>query len=128
MSDRDLLVILHSGGQFVWDNGSPIYNGGCPKMAFLKRSITFTQLVQKVHELSIGNKQRFVPNIQYLHQNGKVCTLVGIRNDDDVEIMLRASVMDASAVYLYNQPNVVHTIDHQSTEHRYAIIGLNMQQ
>ena len=93
-------------------------------MTLLKSSITFSQLVQKVHDLSNGTTLGHVPHIQYLHQNGKVCTLVGITNDEDVEIMFRSSAVDASAVYLYIQPNSVHTIDHQSNEHRYANIRL----
>ena len=93
-------------------------------MAFLKRSITFSQLVQKVNDLSNGNNLGNVPNLQYLHQNPKINTLVSITNDEDVDIMFRASAVDASAVYLYIQPNAVHTVDHQSNEHRYAIIGL----
>lgn len=62
--------------------------------------------------------------IKYLHQNGKVCTLVRIANGDDVEIMFLVSAGDASVVYLYIQTSTVNEIDHHGNEHRNAIIGL----
>lgn len=120
MCERDLLVIFHSGGQLIWDNRSPIYNGSCPKMAFLDNSITYSQLVQKICRLSDGNRLGHIPNIQYLHQNGKVCTLVTITNDGDVKIVFKASMRAASAVYLYIQPSVGDSVDHQLNEQRNA--------
>lgn len=71
-------------------------------MAFLKRSTTYSQLVQKIRDLSNGNMLGHIPIIQYLHQNRKVCSLLGITNDEDVEIMFRASSgLNTSALYLY---------------------------
>ena len=51
--------------------------------------------------------------------------MLGITNDEDVEIMFRAFAgLDTSAVYLYIQPSAVNATDHQGNEPRYAMIGL----
>ena len=70
-------------------------------MAFLKTDTVYSKLVQKICDISISIKLGHIPIVQYLYQNGKVCTLVRITNDKDVDIMFRASVGDASAIYLY---------------------------
>ena len=62
--------------------------------------------------------------LDYLHQNGKVCTLVCVANNEDVEIMFRVSAGDASAVYLYIQTSTVNEIDHHGNEQMYTMIGL----
>ena len=116
MPDRTVLVIFHSGGEIVWDNGSQVYSGGCPKMAFLKTNTTYSELVQKICDLSNSKKLGYIPIIQYLHQNGTICTFVCITNDKDGEIMFRASTGDASVIYLYIQTSAVNEIDHQGNE------------
>ena len=93
-------------------------------MAFLKIDTMYSGLVQKLCDLSNSIKFGHIPIVQYLHQNGKVCTLVRITNDEDVEIMFRASAGDASAIYLYIQTSAVNEIDHQGNEQRYAVIVL----
>lgn len=130
MPDHTLPVIFHSGGELGWDFGSPIYNGDCPKMVFLKRSITYLQLVQRFCDISNWNNFGYISIIQYLnnfchisiiqylHQNGKICTLVRITNDEDVEIMFRASAGDTSALYLYIQIGAVYEIDRQGNGQR----------
>ena len=62
--------------------------------------------------------------LDYLHQNGKVCTLVCVANNEDVEIMFRVFAGDASAVYLYIQTSTVNEIDHHGNEQMYTMIGL----
>lgn len=101
-----------------------MYSEGCPKMAFLKLSTTYLELVQKICDFSDFEKLGHIPIVQYLHQHSKVCTLIRITNDEDVEIMFIASAGDASAIYLYIQTTAVNEIDHQWNEQRYAVIVL----
>lgn len=72
-------------------------------MAFLKTDTAYLELVQKICDLSISIKLGHIQIVQYLYQSGKVCTLIRITNDEDVDIMFRASAGDASAIYLYIQ-------------------------
>ena len=93
-------------------------------MAFLKTNTTYSELVQKICDLSISIKLGHIPIVQYLYQSGKVCTLVRITNDEDVDIMFRASAGDASAIYLYIQTCANNEKENQLIEQRYAVIVL----
>ena len=50
--------------------------------------------------------------------------MVRITNDEDVDIMFRASAGDASTIYLYIQTCADNEKDHQGIEQRYAVIVL----
>ena len=78
MPDHIVLVIFLFGGEIVWDNGNPIHSGGCPRMAFLKIKTTYSELVQKICDLSNSNKLRHIPIVQYLHHHF-VAVVVHIR-------------------------------------------------
>ena len=82
MSDCEVLTIFHFGRNFIWDNESSVCNGA--NMVFLSKSITYSQLVKKYRDFTILDINGHNPIIQYLHHNGKVCTFVRIKNDEDV--------------------------------------------
>ena len=60
-------------------------------MAFLKTDTMYSELVQKICDLSSSNKLGHIPIVHYHYQNEKVCTFVRITNDKDIDIMFRAS-------------------------------------
>ena len=93
-------------------------------MAFLKTDTAYLELVQKICDLSISIKLGHIQIVQYLYQSGKVCTLIRITNDEDVDIIFRAFAGNASAIYLCIQTSAVNEIDHQGNEQRYAVIVL----
>ena len=87
-------------------------------MAFLKTDTTYSELVQKICDLSISIKLGHIQIVQYLYQSGKVCTLIRITNDEDVDIMFRASAGDASTIYLYIQTCADNEKENQGIEQK----------
>ena len=81
-------------------------------------------MVKKICDLSISIKLGHILIVQYLYQSEKVCTLVRITNDEDVDIMFKASVGDANAIYLYIQTCADNEKENQGIEQRYVVIVL----
>ncbi|KAJ8649140.1 hypothetical protein MRB53_002163 [Persea americana] len=52
------------------------------------------------------------PRIQYLHKNGKAFTLISIKNDNDIRVMIKACGEVTKSVYIYLRRNINDGADH----------------
>ena len=97
----ELIVIFHYKGDLQFDMIHPLYKGGKQKMRFIPSDITFESLVKVAIEASHWEVNCEDISIHYLHHNGKVFSLVGIEDDNDIKCMLTLSRVETNGICLY---------------------------
>ena len=106
MLDGELLIVVHFGGQFEWDRVHPNYIGGDQTAIFVNCNLTYISLVESVLQAINWVKSEEPPRIQYLHQNGKAFTLISIKNDNDIRVMIKACGEVTNSIYIYLSRNI----------------------
>ena len=112
MLDGELLIVVHFGGQFEWDRVHPNYISGDQIAIYVNCNLIYISFVESV--LQAINRVMFEehPHIQYLHQNGKVFTLISIKNDNDIHVMIKVCGEVTNSIFIYLSRNINHCADH----------------
>lgn len=111
MSNDGVLIVLHFGGKFELDKAHLNYSGGNEKKLCVSNSLTYQSLIDRVlEETNLMQDEPFhiqclmqeePCHSQYLHQNGRAFTLMSIKNDEDIDVMLKARRSWKDDVHIY---------------------------
>ena len=120
MSNRKVLFIFHYDGDFQFDISHPVYSGGKQKTKYLSSDISYQCLANQSIESSNWDTASQNLSMQYLHHNGRAFSMASIDDDNDVNLMFKASRNEMNGIYLYvcNGPNNNESI--REDDRRYA--------
>lgn len=101
MSNREVevLTVVHFDREFQWELNA-IYNSSQKKVLFLDPNMNHTALVEKLLSVTKWVIMKEVMSIQYLHQNGRILTLIDVKDDDDVHSMMATGGSYTNAIYI----------------------------
>lgn len=124
MSDCEILIVIHFGGQLEWDKGHPKYSNGDQMTFYVSSSTTYNSLIKMIYEATNWILHDEHPLIQYLHQNGRAFTLITIKNDSDIHVMFKACGAESNSIYIYVSRNYSSNAENCLSLSRYARIAL----